>query len=191
MDIEDFWDHVNKNGPIPAHRPELGPCWIWTGGITQAGYGLLSINGKAIYAHRLAWEMEHGPIPKGMWVLHACDTPPCVRHLFLGTAKANTQDSIVKGRAKFRETLVGCWREGRFNWMRGQTNPRSKLTDAIVNEMRRLHRDEKWGYKRLHKHFGVSFGVTQRIINRKSWKHLPDPPVKSTKTGESSSTTTQ
>ena len=26
---ERFWSKVDKNGPIPSHRPELGPCWIW------------------------------------------------------------------------------------------------------------------------------------------------------------------
>jgi len=177
MDIEDFWDHVNKNGPIPAHRPELGPCWIWTGASTKAGYGMLSLSDrKHVYAHRLAWEMEHGPIPKGMWVLHSCDTPICVRHLFLGTPKANTQDSIAKGRANFRPNLVDRWRDGRFTWQKGQSNPRSILTDAKVNEIRRLHRDEGWGYKRIHKHFSISFGLAQRIVNRKAWKHLPDPP---------------
>jgi hypothetical protein len=26
---ERFWEKVDKNGPVPAHRPELGPCWVW------------------------------------------------------------------------------------------------------------------------------------------------------------------
>src|SRR5438477_8325240 len=26
--VETFWKRVDKNGPVPAHRPELGPCWI-------------------------------------------------------------------------------------------------------------------------------------------------------------------
>ena|ERR1700694_1946906 len=25
-----FWLKVNQNGPVPEHRPELGPCWVWT-----------------------------------------------------------------------------------------------------------------------------------------------------------------
>ena len=29
---ERFWRKVDKNGPIPEHRPELGPCWVWTAG---------------------------------------------------------------------------------------------------------------------------------------------------------------
>lgn len=29
-----FWEKVNKDGPIPEHQPELGPCWEWTGATT-------------------------------------------------------------------------------------------------------------------------------------------------------------
>ena len=25
---ERFWAKVNKDGPVPEHRPDLGPCWI-------------------------------------------------------------------------------------------------------------------------------------------------------------------
>jgi hypothetical protein len=28
---ENFWAKVDKNGPIPAHAPELSECWIWLG----------------------------------------------------------------------------------------------------------------------------------------------------------------
>jgi hypothetical protein len=38
--IEDrFWSYVDKNGPVSEHRPDLGPCWIWTGSKTL-GYGV-------------------------------------------------------------------------------------------------------------------------------------------------------
>jgi hypothetical protein len=32
QDIERFWSKVDRNGPVPEHRPELGPCWVWTAG---------------------------------------------------------------------------------------------------------------------------------------------------------------
>jgi hypothetical protein len=25
---ERFWVKVNKDGPVPVHCPELGPCWV-------------------------------------------------------------------------------------------------------------------------------------------------------------------
>jgi hypothetical protein len=51
-------------------------------------------------AHRIAYELECGPVPEGMFVLHRCDNPPCVRvsHLFLGTRADNLADMRAKGR---------------------------------------------------------------------------------------------
>lgn len=34
-----FWSKVDKDGPIPAHKPELGQCWVWTASKNNAGYG--------------------------------------------------------------------------------------------------------------------------------------------------------
>src|SRR5690349_16006693 len=42
-----FWDKVDKNGPIPLHRPELGACWLWTAHIATSGYGRLGGGGRA------------------------------------------------------------------------------------------------------------------------------------------------
>lgn len=98
-----FWTKVNKFGPAPSHLPKLGPCWLWTAG-TIRGYGQIGsvINGKRrpAYAHRLSWEMAHGPILDGLEVLHKCDVPLCVRpdHLFLGSQQDNLTDARQKGR---------------------------------------------------------------------------------------------
>lgn len=103
---ERFWSKVNKDGPIQPHVPELGPCWVWTGAKygSKWKYGFLGgcRGARNKLAHHLSWEMHCGPIPEGQWVLHRCDNPPCVnpKHLFLGTAKDNTQDMLKKGRHK-------------------------------------------------------------------------------------------
>ena len=63
---ERFWEKVDKNGPIPEKRPELGPCWLWLASISDNGYGKFSVrHGLIVYAHRLAYELLVGPIPPG------------------------------------------------------------------------------------------------------------------------------
>lgn len=102
-----FWPKVDKAGPIPPHRPELGPCWVWMASVFEDrnGYGKFQAGegratAEAVYAHRYAWELTWGTVPDGLWVLHHCDNPPCVRldHLFLGTAADNVADMMAKGR---------------------------------------------------------------------------------------------
>lgn len=92
FDSARLWDHVSKT--------EGDGCWIWTRTRTSKGYGQLAFLGRVVRAHRVAWEITFGSVPKGLFVLHRCDNPPCVRpsHLFLGTAADNSKDMVAKGR---------------------------------------------------------------------------------------------
>lgn len=71
-----------------------GEHLIWTGTLSAAGYGQLSVNGRRDYAHRYAWEREHGPIPEGMVIDHRCWVRSCVNvdHLRLATVAQNCQN---------------------------------------------------------------------------------------------------
>jgi hypothetical protein len=82
-----FWQQVDKNGPVPACRPDLGPCWIWTGTIRGKGYGVF----QNAQAHRFSWELMRGPFPAGLVADHLCRTPRCVNpdHLEAVTDKEN------------------------------------------------------------------------------------------------------
>lgn len=99
-----FWAKVDKNGPVPEHVPELGKCWVWTGGRSRNGYGLFSrVGNRSRQATHIAWELATGlPPPRGLYVCHKCDEPTCVRpaHLFLGTARENMADMVAKGRQR-------------------------------------------------------------------------------------------
>jgi hypothetical protein len=90
---ERFWGKVRKGAG----------CWVWTGSRIPKGYGKIQLGRRGTsprFAHRISWELHFGPIPQGLWVLHKCDNPSCVKpsHLFLGTAKDNTSDMMAKGR---------------------------------------------------------------------------------------------
>ena len=101
-----FWANVDKDGPVPEHRSELGPCWIWRGRIGSDGYGdffqgsKIDNSRRSVGAHRYSWVLHFAQIPDGLWVLHRCDNRSCIRpsHLFLGTAANNTADMMAKGR---------------------------------------------------------------------------------------------
>lgn len=87
-----FWSKVDKSGD----------CWEWTGYVYPSGYGdFWHSDMGSVRAHRFAWQLEKGPIPEGLSVLHRCDNRRCVRvaHLFLGTALDNSLDMVRKGRA--------------------------------------------------------------------------------------------
>lgn len=55
---------------------------------------------------------------------------------------------------------------------RGEKHGGSKLTDALVLEIRSLYSPRKFGYSRLAKRFGVSKTLIEVIIKRKNWAHI-------------------
>ncbi len=72
-----FWSKVNKNGPIPQYRPELGPCWIWTA-FSNRGYGTFRLNGRMIYAHIASYKIVNGEYDQNFDVDHLCRVTLCV-----------------------------------------------------------------------------------------------------------------
>lgn len=78
-DAERFWSKIDKNGPIPSHLPELGPCWVWTSpSVNPRGYGAFRLGKSHVQAHRYAYELLEKPIPDGLTIDHLCWNILCV-----------------------------------------------------------------------------------------------------------------
>ncbi len=164
---ERFWYKVDKNGPF-AER--LGSrCWVWTGPTTTganscSGYGVLAYGGspsRQEVTHRFSWRLHNGPIPEGLLVLHKCDNPPCCNpdHLYKGTYQDNADDRVRRGRQP-----------------QGEAHSSSKLTETQVRAIRQDYTQGLHTYPTLALVYGVSASAIRSIINRRTWKHLPEEP---------------
>jgi hypothetical protein len=71
-------------------------CWPWLGHKVN-GYGFFGHGTR--YVHRRIYEREHGPIPRGMLVVHKLDGRPCCnpRHLVLATGRERTWRALRDG----------------------------------------------------------------------------------------------
>ncbi len=129
-------------------------CMEWKFHKGTGGYGNIRVHRKSKRAHRVSYERSIGPIPKGLFVLHRCDNPPCINpdHLFLGTHTDNVQDCIDKGR-----------------WTNGEKNGMSKLTSELVLKIRA---DER-GLQTVADEYQISRSLVSQIRTRAIWKHLP------------------
>ena len=55
-----------------------GDCLAWIGAKGSNGYGLITFYGRVISAHKVAWLLEKGEIPKGLVLDHLCRNRACV-----------------------------------------------------------------------------------------------------------------
>ncbi len=154
--LQRFDEKVDRAGPVPEHRPELGACWLWTAS-TREGYGQFSLRRKTLSAHRVAWEHERGDVPPGMLVLHRCDNPRCVRadHLFVGTDADNARDRDTKGRGVMPDNS-------------GEANGHARLDKDQVAEVRRRSADGE-RQRLIARRFGISRRHVNSIVNRERW----------------------
>lgn len=147
---ERFWAKVDKtkNG-----------CWLWTAGCNGDGYGSYSWDGRVQGTHRIAWQIENGPIPEGLNVLHHCDTPPCVNvaHLFLGTQLDNVRDCAAKGR-NYKS--------------HGEQHHSAQLCEETIHKIRALQ--GVIPHREIATQFGVSGSAVSHILAGHSWTHLPN-----------------
>lgn len=157
--IRNFWKHVKKQDGDNS-------CWLWGSEKDKKGYGkfrIMNYFGKRVWfrAHRLSWELENGPIPAGLCILHKCDVPACLRpdHLFIGSKADNNRDMTEKGRRVV---------------IRGEQLGTSKLTEEQVRAICGWI-DLGMSQRDVAKRFGVSHSVIGHIVRGTAWRHIPRP----------------
>lgn len=128
-------------------------CWLWTATTNNKGYGNFKFNKKYVGAHRASWMIHNGPIPKGKFVLHTCDNPPCVNpdHLFIGTNEDNLKDMAKKGRST-----------------RGEKNVNAVLTEERVIAIRADIRTQD----AIAAAYNISQRQVSRIKRKLNWAHV-------------------
>jgi hypothetical protein len=93
-DLERFYTHVNKMGPVAKNRPDLGRCHLWTGGATK-GYGIFWADGTSHRAHVWIYKQKRGAIPDGLPLDHfACDRTLCVNELH--TRPTSQRENVLR-----------------------------------------------------------------------------------------------
>lgn len=129
-------------------------CWIWTGAVTKTScgdYGVLNINGRNRYAHRLSLQNIGGVDIENKVVRHKCDNPSCINpaHLVAGTQADNIQDRNDRGRTA-----------------KGERASKSKLTYMEVEEIRK----SEDSHRALGRRYGVSHSTIGGIKRGEYWR---------------------
>jgi hypothetical protein len=137
---------------------KITDCWEWKGFRDNEGYGRFGVTSrKYCRAHQYQYEINNGPVPKGMVIMHTCDNPPCVNphHLKIGTHQENMADKVSKNRQA-----------------KGHKNGAAKLDEFQVKEIRTLYGTHLYTLHQLGEKYGVSYSTIWLIAKRKKWKHI-------------------
>jgi hypothetical protein len=141
---------------LRSRTTPLDECWIWSGGLTQKGYGFFIRGRKKLRVHRLALELTGVRVTSEDLVLHSCDRPACCNpaHLRVGTHEDNVRDAMDRNR-------VAC----------GTRKKNAKLTDERVRVARA---DYSHGatVSSLAKRFSVDYRTMKDVVLGRAWKHV-------------------
>ncbi len=82
-------------------------CWPWKASKSRLGYGQIGWQGRVTEAHRVAFELTHGEIPAGAWLVHSCKSPDCCnpKHII-----SRTKEDSIRDDRQNRVLYARAWR---------------------------------------------------------------------------------
>lgn len=136
-----------------------GECWVWTGSLFNKRYArFLRAGLNGLLGHKVSFVLHTSTKTGKGYVCHTCDNMRCVnpKHLYLGTAKSNSQDMVSRGRCRDQD---------------GEKNNMAVLTEkkvlAILDDLRAGKKQNATAIK-----FKVSKQTINLIAHGKIWKTL-------------------
>jgi len=162
-----FESYVDRSGGPDA-------CHPWTGGQCTGGYGQISIKGELELVHIVAWEFEHGPKPPGMDIDHECHNRAvrdglCRPGICIHRLCCNVAHLISRTRREHRDSTE------QWDMPRGSTHPKAQVTEAQVQEIRKLLTANVMTQRRIAALYGVSPWLISHIKRGTAWAWLPEP----------------
>jgi len=139
-----------------THTLKQGNCYVWQSCKDKDGYGITSIAGKKMPAHRAMYILTHvEEVLDNQYVLHKplCNNKACINpeHLYLGNQKQNVQDQITLG-----------------TFVKGELNGKALLSNSDI----KLIRSSSLTNRELATMFNVSYYTIWDIRKNRTWKHL-------------------
>ena len=131
------------------HEPNSG-YWLWGGTTINSGYGMINRDGKKWLAHRVAYELEKGPIPSGLVIDHLCRVRLCVNpaHLEAVPQSVNVRRGMQGGSTRV-DGLFICRNCGGTEFYRISD---SSCVDGFARDCRSCSAARNAAYHRENKH---------------------------------------
>ena len=138
-------------------------CWNWKAGLSFYGYGWFrphGVTGSTVNAHRVAYELYVGKIPKGMTLDHLCRNRQCVNpaHLEPVTSVENTLRGEGLSATNRRKTM--CKRghaftpENTYTCKKGPRRGHRQCRQCVLDTSAARYVQHKFQEKTTNEHTG-------------------------------------
>ena len=133
---------------VPCPNPSLiGPCHIFKGYKTEAGYGMIDVSKtwRNVRVHRYVWERDVGPIPEDRVIDHQCRNRDCINvmHLRIVTHQINILENAVGVGWQLESAKTHCPKGHPYNETNTRINKRKRACRECDRLAQRCYRARK------------------------------------------------